>query len=88
MKTPRRFGRSLAPSLSARVLVLTVACVMLAEVLIYIPSIARFRLSYLEQRIEEAHLAALSLLSVPNFAVSKKFERELLIAVGARRRTI
>ena len=84
MKTPWRFVRSLATSLSARVLVLTVACVMLAEVLIYVPSIARFRVGYLEQRIEEAHLAALSLLSVPNFAASKEFERELLAAVGAR----
>lgn len=84
MKTPRLFGRSLAASLSARVLVLTVAFVMLAEVLIYVPSIARFRFGYLEQRIEEAHLAALSLLSIPNFAASKAFERELLAAVGAR----
>ena len=84
METPRRFGRSLLTGLSARVLVLTVAFVMLAEVLIYVPSISRFRLSYLEQRIEEAHLAALSLLSAPNFVVSKEFERELLAAVDAR----
>ena len=65
-------------------LALTVIFVMLAEVLIYVPSISRFRVSYLEQRIEEAHLAALALLSAPNFVVSKEFERELLAAVDAR----
>ena len=39
----------LLKSLSARLLVLTIFFVMLAEVLIYAPSIARFRLVYLER---------------------------------------
>ncbi len=38
----------LLKSLSARLLVLTAFFVMLSEVLIYVPSIARFRLVYLE----------------------------------------
>ncbi|MDX6749693.1 HAMP domain-containing sensor histidine kinase [Geminicoccaceae bacterium 1502E] len=51
--------------LSARILALTVAFVLLGEVLIYVPSIARFRLSFLEERVAGAHLAALS-LDVPH----------------------
>lgn len=55
---PRRL---LSRSLSAKILLLTVACVLLGEVLIYVPSIARFRLSYLQERIAAAHLALLNL---------------------------
>ena len=40
-------------SLSARLLVLTVFFVMLGEVLIFVPSVARFRMTYFEN-----HLAA------------------------------
>jgi len=70
-------------SLSARLLLLTVAFVMLGEVLIYVPSIARFRLKYLEQRVEEANLAALSLLNIPNFVASQEFERTVLQSIDA-----
>ena len=38
-------------TLSGRFLILTVVFVMLAEVLIFVPSIARFRLDYLTDRI-------------------------------------
>ncbi len=51
------FGRSL----SARLLLLTVAFLLLGEVLIFLPSIARFRLAYLEERIAAAHLATIGL---------------------------
>ena len=52
---------ALSRSLSAKILLLTVACVLLGEVLIYVPSIARFRLTYLQERIAAAHLASLTL---------------------------
>ena len=48
-------------ALSARLLVLTIAFVLLGEILIYVPSIARFRAVYLDERIAAAHLATLSL---------------------------
>jgi signal transduction histidine kinase len=44
--------------LSARLLALTVAFLLLGEVLIYIPSIARFRATFLEARLGAAHLAS------------------------------
>ena len=46
-------------SLSAKILLLTMACLFLGEVLIFVPSIARFRANYLEERIAAAHLASL-----------------------------
>lgn len=64
--------------LSARLLVLTAAFVMLSEVLIYVPSIARFRLTFLENRIAAAHLASLALKSAEDNLVSKSLEMELL----------
>ncbi len=73
----------LARSLSARLLVLTIAFVMLGEVLIYLPSAARFRVSYLESRIEAAHLATRALVAAPDEMVSAELEAELLAHVGA-----
>ncbi len=84
MRGVARSLRSVRRSLSARLLVLTIAFVMLSEVLIYVPSIARFRLTYLEQRLAAAHLATLALLAAPENELTAELERELLINVGAR----
>src|SRR5262245_276227 len=70
-------------SLSARLLVLTAIFVMLSEVLIFVPSVARFRLNYLEQRIADAHLAILALEATPDNMVSPDLAKELLAHVGA-----
>lgn len=70
-------------SLSARLLVLTVAFVMLAEVLIFAPSVARFRLVYLDAKLEDAHLAMLALDATPDGMVSEELKAELLYHVGA-----
>ena len=48
-------------SLSARLLLLTVGFLLLGEVLIFVPSIARFRHVYLEERIAAAHLATIGI---------------------------
>ncbi len=50
-------------SLSGRFLILTTFFVMLAEVLIFVPSIARFREDYLLARLERAQIASLVLLA-------------------------
>lgn len=73
----------LAKSLSARLLLLTIAFVMLAEVLIYAPSIGRFRLVYLEERLAAAHLAILALEATPDQMIGEDLKRELLDHVGA-----
>ncbi|MHA1153538.1 MAG: sensor histidine kinase, partial [Alphaproteobacteria bacterium] len=73
----------LARNLSARLLLLTIAFVMLAEVLIYAPSVGRFRLVYLEERLAAAHLAILALDATPDQMIGKDLERELLEHVRA-----
>jgi signal transduction histidine kinase len=73
----------LVKSLSGRLLLLTVGFVMLAEVLIYAPSMARFRVSYLEERLAAGHLAILALEATPNNVVGEELEYELLDHVGA-----
>ncbi len=73
----------LAKGLSARLLLLTIAFVMLAEVLIYAPSVGRFRLVYLEERLAAAHLAILALDATPDQMISEDLERELLEHVRA-----
>ena len=52
--------------------------VMISEVLIYVPSISRFRLMFLENRIADAHLASLALKATPDNIVSRPLELELL----------
>jgi signal transduction histidine kinase len=69
-------------SLSARLLVLTIAFVLLGEVLIYVPSIARFRKGYLDERIAAAHLATLSLEAAGENGISRALENELLSHAG------
>ncbi len=65
-------------SLSGRFLILTVIFVMIAEVLIFVPSVARFRADYLEDRLEKAQIASLSVLASEDQAVSPELARELL----------
>ena len=74
---------SLATGLSARLLVLTVFFVMLSEVLIYAPSIARFRLVYLQEKLASAQLAALALDATPDRMITVELSEELLEHVGA-----
>ena len=68
-------------SLSGRFLMLTVAFVMLAEVLIFVPSIARFREDFLLLRLEKAQIASLALLA-NNGMVSDELAAELLANAG------
>ncbi|HLF58387.1 MAG TPA: HAMP domain-containing sensor histidine kinase [Alphaproteobacteria bacterium] len=73
----------LARGLSARLLVLTIFFVMLSEVAIYVPSIARYRQQYLQERISTAHLATLALEATPDRMVSDELAMKLLDQVGA-----
>lgn len=63
-------------SLSGRLLVLTTVFVMLAEVLIFVPSIARFREDYMLNRLERAQIASLTLLA--DDMIDADLEAELL----------
>ncbi|SMX31020.1 sensor histidine kinase [Actibacterium lipolyticum] len=68
-------------SLSGRFLMLTIAFVMLAEVLIFVPSIARFREDFLLSRLERAQIASLALLAAEDM-LDEELEAELLQNAG------
>ncbi|WP_438955987.1 sensor histidine kinase [Cognatiyoonia sp.] len=63
-------------SLSGRFLILTIIFVMLAEVFIFVPSVARFRADYLLDRLERAQIASLALEA--DDMISPALEAELL----------
>ncbi len=84
MFRPQKF--SLPPlrrSLSARLLLLTIFFVMLAEVLIYAPSVANFRITWLNDRLASADLAILALEAAPEDSLSVDLKSELLGRVDA-----
>ncbi len=70
-------------SLSARLLVLTILFVMIAEIMIFVPSVARFRYDWLTERLSAAHLAILTLDVAPEGMVDDRMREELLTHVGA-----
>lgn len=67
-------------SLSGRFLILTTIFVMLAEVLIFVPSVARYREDYLLARLERAQIASLALLA--DDMIDRDLEEELLLNAG------
>src|SRR3954463_6650373 len=70
--------------LSGKLLVLTILFVMIAEILIYVPSIANFRLNWLNDRLAAAHTAALVLDAAPSGMVPESLARQILNSIGAR----
>ena len=70
--------------LSAKLLLLTITFVMLAEVLIFVPSVANFRISWLNDRLTAAQLAALAAEAVPGGVVPDALRTELLRTAQVR----
>lgn len=89
---PREAGRAPRRSLSdmvhiglpGKLLVLTVVFVMLAEILIFVPSIANFRVTWLTARLTSARLASLAALAVPGGKVPAEVKQELLNTAQVR----
>ncbi|MBO0345721.1 HAMP domain-containing histidine kinase [Roseibium sp. CAU 1637] len=67
--------------LSGKLLLLTISFVMLAEVFIYVPSVANFRNSWMTDRLTTAGVAA-AVLSETN-TIAPRLQQELLRATGA-----
>jgi signal transduction histidine kinase len=75
---PRQWRRWLGFGLSPRILALVVLAVMTAEVALFLPSIARFRLTWLEERLEAGSLATLALDATPDNMIDERLTRNLL----------
>ncbi len=70
--------------LSAKLLLLTLLFVMLAEVLIFVPSVANFRITWLTDRLTAARLAALATQAARDGNVPEALRIELLRTVQVR----
>jgi signal transduction histidine kinase len=60
--------------LSARLLILTIVFVMVAEVLVFVPSVANFRKNWLMERLGAAQIAALAAAPGEEFPVAARIE--------------
>ncbi len=78
---PRLFRRL---SMSGKLLLLTIPFVLLAEIFIYVPSIANYRMNRLNDRLAAAHTAALVLDAAPSGMVPDELARKVLHSIGAR----
>jgi len=77
---PRRMPRG---RLAARLVWLTIAAVLLAEAGFFVPSLVRRREDWLDNRMTEAQLAAVSAAVAPDGAVDPTTRDELLHLAGA-----
>ena len=64
--------------LPVKLLLLTAAFVMLAEILIFVPSVANYRINWLSDRLNDATLAALAANAAPDGQVPLSLRSELL----------
>jgi signal transduction histidine kinase len=71
-----------ANTLAGRFLILTILFVMLVEVLIFLPSVARFRQDYLLARLERGQIAALAILASEERVLRPALAEELLVNAG------
>lgn len=74
----------LSRGLSAKLLILTVAFVMMAEVLIFLPSVSNFRLRWLEERLATAAAVGIVLLESDPDSLSREVQDDVLTAIGAK----
>jgi signal transduction histidine kinase len=66
------------PGLSAKLLLLTILFVMLAEVLVFVPSVSNFRRQWLMERLAAAEIAALAAEAAPGGQLPSRLRDELL----------
>ncbi len=81
--TPSRMV-PLARGLSIKLLVLTVLFVMIAEVLIFVPSIATFKLRWLEERLGTAAAVSVVLVQEDSESLPRTLQDDVLMAIGAK----
>lgn len=82
--SPRAAARRVRFGLSAKLLTLTIAFVTIAEIAIFVPTMANFRLAWLSDRLAAARTAALVLDAAPEDTIPGDLTRALLQSVGAK----
>jgi signal transduction histidine kinase len=79
-----RASVALGRGLSTKLLLLTMLFVLIAEVLIFIPSIANFRLRWLEERLSTAAAVATVLVDEDASSLSRATQDDVLASLGAK----
>lgn len=74
----------LARGLSTKLLFLTIAFVLLAEVLIFLPSVASYRMSWLQERLGTAAAVSIVLVQGDPASLSRAAQNDVLMAIGAK----
>lgn len=83
--SPIEIGKvPLASRLSSKLLVLTVIFVVLAEILIYVPSITDMRLDWLRDRLNTAAAAAIIVDGLPSVELPRPLQDDALMATGTK----
>ena len=78
-------SRSHAPlfsGLTGKVLALAAIFLMVGELLVFVPSIANFRINWLKQRVATAEIAALAVEAAADRSISQSLRKELLERAG------
>ncbi|MCO5160713.1 MAG: HAMP domain-containing histidine kinase [Mesorhizobium sp.] len=70
--------------LSTKLLILTIVSVLVAEILIFIPSVANFRLRWLEERLNTAAATAVTLIGTDSLSLPRNVQDDVLKALGAK----
>src|ERR1700741_4748029 len=70
--------------MSGKLLLLTIPRVMIAGLMMYVPTIANFRMNRLNDRLAAANTAALVLDAAPSGMVPDWLARQILHSIGAR----
>src|SRR5690606_22037333 len=77
-------GVPLARGLTAKLILLTIVFVLLAEVLIFLPFIASYRLSWLQERLGTAAAVSVVLIQGDPQSLSRAAQDDVLAALGAK----
>jgi signal transduction histidine kinase len=86
-RQPRKMAPGEVPltrGLSTKLLLLTVLFVMIAEVLIFLPSVANFRLQWLNERLGTAASVATVLMHSDPMELDRVAQDDVLMSIGAK----
>lgn len=74
--------RALRRSLSAQLIALTIVFVLLAELIVLVPSVAKHRIDWFEKRLEQAYIASIALESPEHAMIKPDTMRRLYATAG------
>ncbi len=68
----------IARGLSAKLLLMTIGFVMLAELVLFVPSAALYRQTWLVERVQQAQILAQAISGVPNYEASEMLSKDFM----------